>query len=135
VIIEFLKSALGIQQPAMVSDTSPLPVRVYDAGGAGIGYSRDYEAVAASSNNRTLGSTGAVGDYLAGVLLIPATTSPGAVSIKDGSGNSITIFAGGDASVADLRSWYVPVGAKSTSGGWVVNVGANISLIGFGMFT
>jgi hypothetical protein len=40
----------------------------------------EYETVAASSHDQVLGPTGATGDYLAGVLIVPATTSPGAVS-------------------------------------------------------
>ena len=59
----------------------------------------EYETVAASQTDQALGATGGTGDYLAGVLIIPGTTSPGAVSIKDGSGSSVTIFTGGASSV------------------------------------
>jgi hypothetical protein len=72
----------------------------------------NYETVAASQTDQIMGATGAVGDYLAGVLIVPGTTSPGAVSIKDGNGSAISIFAGGAASVTTLHPFFVPIGAK-----------------------
>lgn len=95
----------------------------------------DYETVAASQTDQALGATGGSGDFLSHVLIIPATTSPGAVSIKDGSGSAITIFTGGASSVSNLVPFSVPHGAKSGSGAWKVTTGANVSAIGFGDFT
>lgn len=95
----------------------------------------EYEAVAASATTQALGVTGATGDYLAGVLIIPATTSPGAVAIKDGAGTAITIFTGGASSVSNLVPFFVPLGIKSTAGAWQVTTGTNVSAIGVGDFT
>lgn len=95
----------------------------------------EYETVAASAANQALGATGAAGDYLSGLLIVPATTSPGAVSIKDGGGSSITVFAGGASSVSNLVPFFVPLGIKSTSGAWQVTTGGNVSVIGCGNFT
>lgn len=95
----------------------------------------EYETVAASQTDQAMGATGATGDFLYSVLIIPATTSPGAVQIKDGSGSAITIFTGGATSVADLKPFSVPIGAKSLSGAWKLTTGANVSAIGFGDFT
>lgn len=81
------------------------------------------------------GGGGAVGDYLAGVLIVPATTSPGAVSFQDGSGSAITIFTGGATSVADLKPFFVPIGAFSTSGAWKITTGAAVSIVARGRFT
>ena len=39
----------------------------------------DYKGVGASATNTMLGATGAAGDYLGGVLIIPGTTAAGAV--------------------------------------------------------
>src|SRR5688572_736482 len=50
------------------------------------------ETVAASQTDQVLGATGGAGDYLTGLLIVPATTSPGAVSIKDGGGSAVTVF-------------------------------------------
>lgn len=94
-----------------------------------------YETVAASQTDQALGPTGATGDYLAGVLIIPATTSPSAVSIKDGAGSAVTIFTGGTTSVSNLVPFFVPLGIKSTAGAWKVTTGANVSAIGVGNFT
>jgi hypothetical protein len=95
----------------------------------------EYETVAAGSTDQALGATGGASDYLAGVLIIPATTSPGAVSIKDGGGSAITIFAGGATSVSNLVPFFVPLGIKSRTGAWNVTTGANVSAIGVGNFT
>ena len=61
--------------------------------------SGEWETVAAGQTAQDLGATGAIGDYLAGLLVVPATTSPGAVSIKDGAGGDISVFTGGASSV------------------------------------
>lgn len=98
----------------------------------------NYEAVAASQTDQIMGATGAVGDILAGVLIVPGTTSPGAVQIKDGNGSAITIFTGGAASVATLHSFFVPIGVSclaTTTPGWKITTGTNVTAIGVGSFT
>ena len=94
----------------------------------------EYETVAASQTAQVLGATGGTGDFLMGVLIIPATTSPGAVSILDNA-TSITIFTGGASSVSNLVPFMVPLGIYSVSGAWKVTTGANVSAIGIGNFT
>lgn len=98
----------------------------------------EYKTVAASQSDSPLSGVGAsagkTGDILIGVTIVPATTSPGAVSIKDGSGASITIFAGGASSVLTLHPFYVPLGVVSQAGGWSVTTGANVSVIAVGDF-
>jgi hypothetical protein len=101
-----------------------------------VAVSQDYETVAASASAQVLGATGKAGDYLAGVLIVPATTAAGAVSITDGSGSAITIFAGAaTTALTTLIPFFVPIGAKSTSGAWKVTTGSNVSAIGIGNFT
>lgn len=95
----------------------------------------EYETVAASATNQTIGATGATGDLLVSLLIIPATTSPGAVTIKDGAGTAITVFAGGASSVGTLHPFSVSLGIKSSSGAWQVSTGANVSAIAAGNFT
>lgn len=92
-------------------------------------------AVAASKTDELISATGAAGDYLEGLLIIPATTSPGAVSIKDGVGSAITVFTGGASSVSSLVPFSIPLGFKSSSGAWKVTTGANVSVIAVGDFT
>jgi hypothetical protein len=99
----------------------------------------DYEYVGASQTNQPLGATGAQGDVLSGLLIIPASVSPGAVSVTDGSaGTARTLFAGGTNSVSNLVPFFVPMGAGAlslASGGWRVTTGANVAVYAFGEFT
>lgn len=100
--------------------------------------SGNYETVAASQSDQILGATGGVGDWLDHLIIVPGTTAAGAVSIKDGNGSAITVFAGGTGSVADLKPFTVPVGAyclSTTTPGWKVTTGANVTAIGVGKFT
>lgn len=110
---------------ALIAEANPLPVV----------QSFNYKTVAASVAAQVLGTTGAIGDYLNGVLIVPATTSPGAVQIQDDSGTAITIFTGGATSVADLKPFFVPVSARSVAGAWKITTGAAVSAIGIGNFT
>lgn len=95
----------------------------------------DYATVAGSQTAQVLGATGAKGDALERIIIVPATTSPGAVSITDGAGSAITLFAGGASSVGSLAPITVSIGAKSTSGAWKVTTGAAVSVIAAGNFT
>lgn len=99
-----------------------------------IGGEGEYETVAASQTAQTLGPTGAVGDYIAGLLIIPATTSPGNVLLLDNA-TSMTVFAGGSNSVSNLVPFFVPLGMISVSGAWKVTTGTNVSVIATGNFT
>ena len=93
-----------------------------------------YETVAASQTAQVLGGTGATGDYLAGLLCIPATTSPGVVTLLDNA-TSIPLFVGGAASITTLHPFYIPINAYSISGAWKVTTGANISVVATGTFS
>jgi hypothetical protein len=96
----------------------------------------EYEPVAASQTDQALGATGALGDYLSHLIIVPATAAAGAVSIKDGSGSSISIFVGGGTTaLPTLAPLVVFLGMKSTSGAWKVTTGTNVSAIGVGDFT
>ncbi len=95
----------------------------------------EYETVAASQSVQALGATGASGDFLQGLLVVPATTSPGAVAIRDGAGSDITVFTGGATSVSNLVPFFIPLGMISVSGAWKVTTGSNVSCIGMGNFT
>ena len=94
----------------------------------------EYETVAASQTAQVLGATGATGDYIAGLLIVPATTSPGNVLLLDNA-TSITVFAGGASSVSNLVPFFIPLGMISVSGAWKVTTGASVSVIAIGNFT
>lgn len=98
----------------------------------GTGY---YVTVAASQTAQVLqSSAGAIGDYVSGVLIIPATVNPGSVALLDNA-TSITIFAGGTASVSNLVPFFVPLGAVSRSGAWKLTTGTNVSAVAVGKFS
>lgn len=100
--------------------------------------SMTYSPVAASQTAALFGATGATGDYLDGVLIVPAAAAAGAVSITDGSGSAITVFAGGGTTaLPTLAPFFVPIGAvsKNGAGGWKVTTGLSVSVVGVGNFT
>ena len=92
----------------------------------------EYEAVAAGQTDQVIGATGATGDYLSHVLVIPGTTSPGAVTIKDGT-TTIISYAGG--TVASTIPFVIPVGVKSVNGAWKITTGSNVTCLAVGDFT
>lgn len=118
----------GVSSVQGVSGGTPLPANISSWNG------REYETVAASQTAQVLGATGAVGDDIDGLLVIPATTSPGNVLLLDNA-TSITVFTGGASSVSNLVPFYIPLGMRSVSGAWKVTTGANVSVIGIGNFT
>ncbi len=95
----------------------------------------EHELVAASQTAQVLGATGAAGDYLDSVLIMPATVGCGVVTLLDGS-VSIPLFAGGGTtallSVLPVR---VEVKLVSQTGAWKITTGANVSALGIGDFT
>jgi len=94
----------------------------------------EYETVAASQTGQVLGATGGTGDYLSHLLVIPATTSPGAIAILDNA-TSITVFTGGASSVTNLVPFVIPLGMTSVGGAWSVTTGAAVSVVAVGNFT
>lgn len=91
-----------------------------------------YETVAASQTAQVLGGSGTTGDFLVGLLVIPATTAPGVVTLLDNA-TSIPVFVGG--TLPSVIPFFIPIGANSASGAWKVTTGANVSVIGIGNFT
>lgn len=126
---------MGVRTGASLSRAQEAdPVVLVERDGS-ISGGREYETVAASATDQPLGATGAVGDDLDGLLIVPATTSPGQVSIKDGGGSAIIIFTGGASSVSNLVPFFVPLNLRSLAGAWSVTTGASVAAIGTGNFT
>jgi hypothetical protein len=140
-------SATGSISAKLRAIATALGVTAFDLG-AGTGGSRtlrvmldtaqtagdEYETVAASQTAQVLGATGATGDYIDKLIVIPASTSPGNVLLLDNA-ISITVFTGGASSVSNLVPFVIPLGMVSVSGAWKVTTGANVSVIGVGNFT
>lgn len=108
-------------------------VTITDGNGT-TGFGQGYETVAASQTAQVLGTLGATGDDISGILVIPATTSPGQVLLLDNA-TSITVFVGGATSVGSLTPFYIPLGMRSVSGAWKLTTGANVSAIAIGKFS
>jgi len=94
----------------------------------------EYEDVAASQTAQVIGAGGTgTGQHLSHIIIIPATTSPGAVSLLDGS-DSLTVFSGGANSVSNLVPFTIFLGCDSKNGAWKVTTGANVSVRAVGDF-
>lgn len=92
----------------------------------------DYELVAAGQTAQVCGATGAAGDILEKVIIVPETTAAGTVAIKDGSDSAINIFVTG--TLADLSTITVPINARSRAGAWQISTGTNVHAICIGRF-
>lgn len=126
VFYQRVKVTWGVDGSAVdASATNPLPVTVK----AGQG---EYEAVAASQTDQTIGATGGTGDYLSHVTVVPATTSPGVVTIKDNT-TAIISFPGG--TLTSVTPFTIYVGTYSVNGAWKITTGANVSCVAVGDFT
>ncbi len=95
-----------------------------------------YVTVAASQTNQVIqSSAGAAGDYLDRVLVIPATTAPGVVTISDNAGAVVSYPGGGTTALLTLTPFTIPIGAVSRSGAWKITTGANVSCVAVGKFS
>jgi hypothetical protein len=92
----------------------------------------EYEAVAASTT-AMLGTTGAIGDYIEGLICIVGTPATSLVQIKDGSGTAMDVLPNGVG--AGVGTYYVPLGLLSTGVGWTVITLAGVKVIATGNFT
>jgi hypothetical protein len=117
-----------------MANSAPVAIASNQTSIPAINGGNEYETVAASQTAQTIGPTGATGDYISHILVIPATTSPGNVLLLDNA-TSITVFAGGASSVSNLVPFAIPLGMKSVSGAWKITTGANVSCIAVGDFT
>lgn len=92
----------------------------------------EYEVVAASQTNVTLGTTGAAGDYIEGLLCVVSTAATSQVQLKDGSDTAFTVLpnnVGGGVGV-----YPVPLGMTSRAGAWQLTTGAGVAVIACGDF-
>lgn len=95
----------------------------------------DYELVIAGQTTQTIGPVGKKGDVLQRVIIIPTTTSPGAVAIKDGAGTAFNIFDGGATSLSNLAPITVELGVRSSDGAWQITTGTNVRALAVGRFS
>lgn len=115
-----------VQRQPPQADGVVIPVQLADT------QFSEWEDVAASQTAQVIGQTGALGDYLDYILIIPETTGAGTIALLDGS-DSRNIFVAG--TLADLSPIVVKIGAKSKTGPWKLTTGANVHAMCFGKFT
>jgi hypothetical protein len=99
------------------------------------GDSARYETVAAGQTAQVLGVAGAKGDWISGILVVPAVVAAGAVTLID-SGTSIVVYVGGaTTALADVKPFYIPLNMQSMEGPWKITTGTNVSVIAVGNFS
>lgn len=76
---------------------------------------------------------GKKGDYLDGLVIYPDSTSPGAVTLIDGTVSTV-VFRGGSSSVTSLVPFIIPQGCKSKNGVWKVTTSTSVRVRAFGNF-
>jgi len=95
----------------------------------------EYETVAASQTAQVLGATGAAGDYIEALTVIPAVVACGVVTLLDGA-TSIPVFVGGGTTpLVDAKPFEIKLGLISVNGAWKITTGASVSVIARGNFT
>lgn len=94
-----------------------------------------YEMVAASQTAQVLGTTGAVGDYLSHILIVPAVAACGTVAVIDGSTTIFTFAGGGTTALPTLAPIAMPIAAKSVNGPWKITTTTNVAVMAVGNFT
>jgi hypothetical protein len=94
--------------------------------------STHYETVAASQTAQILGLVGRTGDYIERLIIVPATTGPGLVTIIDGSTSIPVMVTGGTTTLVPI---VIELGMYSITGAWAITTGANLSVIAVGNFT
>lgn len=95
----------------------------------------EYEDVAASVTNQQLGGSGTQkGQHLSHLIIFPANTSPGAVTLKDGASEKV-VFPGGVDSVSNLIPFVVFFAIDGQGDGFFITTGANVSVRAVGDFS
>lgn len=111
----------------------PIPAGIWSIGDTVTG--GQAIAVAASTTQILGAAGGAIGDELNFVTVIPATKSPGGITIEDGGAGPVTVFTGGATSVSSLVPFAIPIQALSRDGAWTITTGADVSVLVNGQFT
>jgi len=88
-----------------------------------------------ASSEVTLGATGAAGDYIDNLLIIPYGTLGTKVELKDGSGAYFTIWGNAMTAPNNQHTFVIPIHASSQSGAWTIKTGAAVLVRAIGRFT
>ena len=94
-----------------------------------------YKTVAASQTAAVLGTTGAAGDILAGLLIIPAIAACGSVALLDGATTLWTFPGGGTTALPSLEPLWLPFANVRAATAWKVTTGVSVAIWAVGKFT
>ena len=83
----------------------------------------------------TLGATGAAGDYIDQLLIIPYGTLGTKVELKDGAGSLFTVWGNAMTAPYNQHTFFLPIHASSQSGAWTIKTGASVLVRAVGRFT
>jgi hypothetical protein len=89
-----------------------------------------YFTVAASQTTQALGAVGKTGDYLDHVTIVPASATPGTVTIFDGTTAIYSIPA-----LTSIAPVNLTVQAYSKTGSWNITTSTSVSVVAVGQFT
>jgi hypothetical protein len=95
-----------------------------------------YKTVAVSQTDFLLGASGAVGDYLEGLLCVVATAANSQVQVRDGNASSFVVLPNNVG--PGIGSYYIPLGLKAvnvTTPGWKISTGSGVTVVATGTFT
>lgn len=96
-------------------------------------FERSYETVAAAQTDQLLGTNGAAGDFIEGLVCVVATPATSSVGISDSAaGPLISVLP--DAVGSGVGTYIIPLGLTSKAGAWAVTTGAGVSVIAIGKF-
>jgi hypothetical protein len=72
-------------------------------------------------------SSGALGDWLAGILVTPSSTTVGQIWIQDGPSSAFSALVLSAGTLADIKPFYIPIGARSAQGSWRLSTSAGVA--------
>jgi hypothetical protein len=72
-------------------------------------------------------SSGALGDWLAGVLVTPSSTTVGQIWIQDGPSSAFSALILSAGTLSDIKPFYIPIGARSVNGSWRLSTSAGVA--------
>jgi hypothetical protein len=94
----------------------------------------DYEHVAASQTDQVLGSTGAAGDILRALLIIPqGAATVGTVRFRDGDNDRMEAYV--ISNTVPVWIQFGQQGIRSVDGAWKVQTMTNVEVLAVGSFT
>jgi hypothetical protein len=120
---------------ALMTASSPVVIASNQSSLPAIAGGTAYKPIGTSQTSSLLGSVGAIGDYIEGILCIVTAPATSQVALSDGN---VTFVVFPNNVGAGVGSYYVSMGwraAIATTPGWRVTTGAGVTAVASGIFT